>query len=84
MQNLRDTWWIITEKELYKEFFFEDFSQAIAFMTQVGYMAERLDHHPEWTNIDYGVLVRLTTHDAGDTVTQKDIELAKEMDKIYR
>ncbi len=84
MQNLRDTWWIITEKKLYKEFFFEDFPQAIAFMTQVWYMAERLNHHPEWTNIHSRVLVRLTTHDAGDVVTSKDIELASEMDKIYR
>ncbi len=84
MQKLRDTWWIITEKELYKEFIFEDFSQAIAFMIQVGYKAERLDDHPKWTNIHSRVLVRLTTHDAGDTVTQKDIELASEMDRIYR
>ncbi len=53
-------------------------------MIQVGYKAERLDDHPKWTNIHSRVLVRLTTHDAGDTVTQKDIELASEMDRIYR
>jgi len=82
MRNLRDTWWIITEKELYKEFIFEDFLQAIAFMIQVWYIAEQLNHNPEWTNINSRVLVRLTTHDAEDTVTNKDIELAEEMDKI--
>jgi len=63
-----------------REFRFKDFSEAWAFMSRAALMAEKLDHHPEWSNVYNRVEVRLTTHDAGG-LTQKDIDLAAFMDK---
>jgi len=60
---------------------FRDFSEAFAFMTRVALLAEKFDHHPEWTNVYNRVEVVLTTHDAGG-VTAKDIELATLIDKL--
>jgi 4a-hydroxytetrahydrobiopterin dehydratase len=60
---------------------FKDFSEAFAFMTRVALLAEKLDHHPEWTNVYSRVEIVLTTHDAGG-VTAKDIELATLIDKL--
>lgn len=60
---------------------FRDFSEAFAFMTRVALLAEKLDHHPEWTNVYSRVEIVLTTHDAGG-VTAKDIELATLIDKL--
>jgi len=51
-------------------------------MTRVGFEAEELNHHPEWTNVYNRVVVRLNTHDAGNKVTAKDVELATRMQKI--
>ena len=64
-------------------FQFEDFKKAFAFMTQVAFEAEKQNHHPEWTNVYNKVEVKLTTHDAGNTVTQKDRTLAKVISEIY-
>lgn len=61
------------------ELVFRDFRQAFAFMTEVALLAEKADHHPEWSNVYNRVNVVLTTHDAGG-VTVKDIELAKQID----
>jgi len=60
---------------------FESFSQAIGFMVRAAMVAEKADHHPEWTNVYDRVEVRLTTHDAGG-VTMKDVALARAMDTI--
>lgn len=62
-----------------KEFRFKDFADAFAFMTRVALHAEKLDHHPEWTNVYNRVAVTLTTHDSGG-VTAKDVALARCMD----
>jgi 4a-hydroxytetrahydrobiopterin dehydratase len=64
-----------------KEFLFKTFNQAFAFMTRVALKAEKMDHHPEWFNVYNKVQVVLATHDV-DGVSDKDIELARFMDKI--
>ena len=64
-----------------REFRFDDFSEAFAFMTRVAMLAEVMDHHPEWSNVYNRVEVLLTTHDAGG-VTDRDITLARFIDSI--
>ena len=68
-------------KAIHKTFVFADFSAAFAFMTRVAIKAEQMNHHPEWFNVYSRIDVTLTTHDAGG-VTEKDIALARFMDKI--
>lgn len=63
-------------KALEKGFRFKDFSEAFAFLTRVAMHAEKVDHHPEFTNVWNRVDFRLTTHDT-DSVTERDVELAK-------
>ncbi|HWA90665.1 MAG TPA: 4a-hydroxytetrahydrobiopterin dehydratase [Rhizomicrobium sp.] len=62
-----------------RDFAFEDFNAAFAFMTRVALLAEKMDHHPEWSNVYNRVSVTLSTHDAGG-VTDKDIAMAKAME----
>ena len=64
-----------------RKFVFKDFNEAFGFMTRAALVAEKMDHHPEWSNIYKTVDVVLSTHDAGG-VTEKDIALAKAMDRI--
>ena len=64
-----------------KTFTFKDFNEAFGFMARVALVAEKRDHHPEWSNVYKTVAVVLATHDAGG-VTEKDIELAKAMNAI--
>ena len=64
-----------------KEFRFADFNQAFAFMTQVALKAERMDHHPELSNVYNRVSVRLSTHDCGG-LSQRDIDLARFIDTL--
>lgn len=64
-------------------FRFKDFNQAFGFMSRVALLAEKLDHHPEWSNVYDRVEVTLTTHDAGG-VTEKDVAMAKAMEEIAR
>ncbi|MGH7955756.1 MAG: 4a-hydroxytetrahydrobiopterin dehydratase [Opitutaceae bacterium] len=74
--------WSFDRDALTKTFKFESFREALSFMTRVGFEAEELNHHPDWTNVYNRVVVRLNTHDAGDKVTAKDVELATRMQKI--
>jgi 4a-hydroxytetrahydrobiopterin dehydratase len=64
-----------------RTFKFKDFSQAFGFMTRAALVAEKMDHHPEWTNVWNRVDVTLSTHSAGG-VTELDVKLAEAMDKI--
>lgn len=64
-----------------RQFVFADFSQAFAFMTRVALLAEKADHHPEWSNVWNRVDVLLTTHDAGG-LSHRDIEMAEAIDAL--
>jgi 4a-hydroxytetrahydrobiopterin dehydratase len=64
-----------------KKFVFADFNEAFGFMARVALAAEKLDHHPEWSNVYKTVDVTLSTHDAGG-VTERDVALAEAMDKF--
>jgi len=75
--------WKEENDKLYKNFKFKDFSEAFAFMTRVALEAEKMDHHPLWTNTYNQVEIWLSTHDAGDTVTEKDRTLSKKIDKMF-
>jgi 4a-hydroxytetrahydrobiopterin dehydratase len=74
--------WQETDNKLYRVFEFKNFSEAFAFMTRVALLAEKNDHHPTWTNTWNKVEVWLSTHDAGDIVTDKDRKLAAGIDKL--
>lgn len=74
--------WEEKDNKLYKKFEFKDFSEAFAFMTRVALEAEKMNHHPLWTNVWNRVEFWLSTHDAGDTVTEKDTKLAAKIDKV--
>lgn len=74
--------WTEEKNKLYQKFTFKNFSEAFAFMTRVALEAEKMDHHPLWTNVYNTVEIWLSTHDAGDTVTEKDRTLAKKIDSI--
>jgi len=74
--------WKEKENSLYKHFKFQDFSEAFGFMTRVALEAEKMDHHPKWTNTYNEVEVWLSSHDAGDIITEKDRKLAKKIDAI--
>jgi len=74
--------WNETNNKLYKVFNFKDFSAAFSFMTRVALLAEKSNHHPTWTNTYNKVEIWLSTHDAGDTVTDKDRLLADEIDAV--
>lgn len=72
--------WEEKDNTLYKKFQFKNFSEAFAFMTRVAIEAEKMDHHPRWTNVYNQVEIWLNTHSAGNIVTQKDKDLAKSID----
>lgn len=74
--------WTHTDNKLYRKFKFSNFSEAFAFMTRVAIEAEKMDHHPLWTNVWNSVEIWLSTHDAGDIVTEKDQQLAAKIDAL--
>lgn len=76
--------WIEKNNVLKAEFQFDDFVNAFAFMTKVAILAEKMDHHPSWSNMYNKVVIELSTHDAGNMVTEKDHQLAKEIDKLLK
>ena len=74
--------WNEQDNKLQREFKFKDFSEAFAFMSRVALLAEKMDHHPEWSNVYNKVAIVLRTHSAGNTVTDKDRTLAAAIDKL--
>lgn len=74
--------WQHTNNTLYRKFQFANFSEAFAFMTRVAIEAEKMDHHPLWTNVWNTVEIWLSTHDAGNVVTDKDHALAARIDAL--
>jgi len=74
--------WKEENNRLTKTFTFTDFTEAFGFMTKVAIVAEKLNHHPTWTNTWNTVRFELCTHDAGNTVTDLDRTLAKSIDKL--
>lgn len=81
-QNMQNKGWQKDRNQLCKTFIFKDFTEAFSFMTRVALEAEKMDHHPDWTNVYNRVDIRLSSHDEGGRVTEKDIRLAKIIDSI--
>ena len=79
---MTETSWSETGGCLRRDFEFVDFSEAFAFMTRVAMLAEASNHHPEWSNVYHRVSITLTTHDAGNTVTDADRRLAAAIDQL--
>jgi 4a-hydroxytetrahydrobiopterin dehydratase len=73
--------WTLANNKLHREFEFANFVKAFGFMTQIAIIAEKMDHHPEWSNVYNRVEVFLTTHDAGG-LTTLDFELAEQMNLL--
>jgi 4a-hydroxytetrahydrobiopterin dehydratase len=76
--------WHEEKNHLQASFKFKNFTEAFAFMAEVAFQAERLNHHPNWSNVWNSVDIQLTTHDAGNIVTEKDHALAAAIDAIYQ
>ncbi len=75
--------WTEKENALHATLKFKDFVEAFGFMSSVAIMAEKQNHHPEWSNVWNTVHIKLTTHDAGNIVTDKDRKLQESINDIY-
>ena len=75
--------WKEKNDQLKATFKFKDFTQAFSFMTEVAFHAEKMQHHPDWHNVYNTVDFALSTHDAGNKVTDKDRDLAKAIDEVF-
>lgn len=73
--------WSVANGKLHREFVFDDFIQAFGFMSMVALIAERTNHHPEWSNVYAKVIIDLTTHEANG-ITQRDFDLAESMESL--
>ena len=73
--------WELKDEKLHRELKFKNFVEAFGFMTQVALLAERADHHPEWSNVWSKVVIDLTTHEANG-ISQRDFDLAEQINKI--
>lgn len=75
--------WKEENNQLKRSFQFTNFIEAFAFMTKVAFVAEKMNHHPSWSNVYNKVDIALFTHDTNSTVTDKDKKLANEIDKLF-
>lgn len=78
-----DAHWSWAEDRLQRDFLFENFVQAFGFMAKVAVLAEKMNHHPEWSNVYNRVSIALTTHDAGNRVSLKDLQLAQAIESAW-
>ena len=74
--------WEVREGKLHKAYKFDSFAAAIGWMVSVAIHADKMDHHPEWTNVYNRVSVDLVTHDLGNAISNLDVELAQKMEKL--
>jgi 4a-hydroxytetrahydrobiopterin dehydratase len=81
MTSIND--WILIEDRIIKEFQFADFVEAFGFMSRVALLAERANHHPEWSNVYNRVNIELTSHDVGG-LSARDFKMASEIDNLKR
>lgn len=75
--------WKEENNKLQATFKFKNFMEAFSFMTEVAFHAEKQGHHPNWSNVYNTVEIHLTTHDAGNTITEKDHKLAKAISTVF-
>ena len=76
--------WKEENNKLQRTFMFKDFIEAFSFMTRVAMIAEKMNHHPYWINVWNKVEISLSTHDAGDIVTDKDRRLSRAIDETFK
>jgi len=74
--------WTEKDNRLRRTFEFSNFVEAFGFMTKVAIVAEKMDHHPNWSNVYNTVVIELCTHDAGDIITDRDHKLAAAIDQL--
>ena len=74
--------WEVKEGKLHKVYKFDSFAAAMGWMVSVGIYADKMDHHPEWSNVYNRVSVDLVTHDLGNAISNLDVELAQKMEKL--
>lgn len=75
--------WQVKDGKLHRTLEFGDFTEAFAFMTRVAIEAEKLNHHPEWSNVYNRVTINLVTHDIGNQISNYDVMLAQKISEIY-
>jgi len=76
--------WEVQHGKLHKEFKFSSFAEAIGWMVSVAVVADKMDHHPEWSNVYSRVQVNLVTHDMDNAISSWDVELATKMEQLAR
>lgn len=74
--------WKEEDNKLKRKFIFSNFVEAFGFMSKVAIIAEKMDHHPNWSNVYNTVTIELCTHDQGDIVTDRDHKLAAAIDEL--
>lgn len=74
--------WQLENGKLHRELVFDDFVAAFGFMTRIALVAEKMEHHPEWSNVYNRLVIDLTTHDAGG-ISERDIALARRVDSLF-
>ncbi|MCA9931056.1 MAG: 4a-hydroxytetrahydrobiopterin dehydratase [Anaerolineales bacterium] len=74
--------WLVKEGKLHKQYKFNSFAAALGWMVTAGIAADKMDHHPEWSNVYNRVTVNLVTHDLGNRISNLDVELAQKMENL--